>query len=357
MNLLSETKNTIRKNNKKKLMLICCESKLYKEEKCRCKEIKIIQNFIRKCNYIYKNIPSLHYNKTEISYYSLNSFDISKKNNNDKNNKIRENIIGAIINNKIINDFYKYSLRWTMMKKNINDYIEILIKEKNIEIISIECNHKGGRNYHYDFSIIINKNIIFNIELKFNAYNINNTPQFVSPMKPSQYLTNNYEEYYYDNYLTKLSELYNLKLPDRNEYVNSIHSTNPICMKEYQNKYYNGCSSSSKYSGNKEDIDFYNYTKKISKESIKTFIENNELNIIKLSNYLQNTQKDKFYMLYKNNKFYLENIDIDNYEIIKYIKKPNKSLYIATTKTNININILLRWKNGNGIAYPAFQIS
>ena len=62
-------------------------------------------------------------------------------------------------------------------------------------------------------------------------------------------------------------------------------------------------------------------------------------------------------MLYKNNKFYLENINTDNCEIIKYIKKPNKSLYIARTKTNNNINILLRWKNGNGIAYPAFQIS
>jgi len=357
MNLLNETKKIINKKNKKKLVLVCCQRKLYKEEKCICKEIKIIQNFIRKCNYIYKNLPSLNYNKTIITYYSLNSFNISKKNNNDKNNKIRENIIGAIINNKIIDEFYKYSLRWNIMKKNIYDYIEMLIKAKNFEISTIECIHKGGRNYHYDFTIIINKNINFNIELKFNSDNINDTPQFVSPMKPSQYLTNNYEEYYYDNYLTKLSKLYNLELPDKIEYLNSIHSTNPICIKEYQNKYYNGCSSSSKYSGNKEDIEFYNYTKKISKESIETFIENNELNIIKLSNYLKNTQKDKFYMLYKNNKFYLENINTDNYEIIKYIKKPNKSLYIARTKTNNNINILLRWKNGNGIAYPAFQIS
>ncbi len=126
MNLLNETKKIINKKNKKnkkKLVLVCCQRKLYKEEKCICKEIKIIQNFIRKCNYIYKNLPSLNYNKTIITYYSLNSFNISKKNNNDKNNKIRENIIGAIINNKIIDEFYKYSLRWNIMKKNIYDYI------------------------------------------------------------------------------------------------------------------------------------------------------------------------------------------------------------------------------------------
>ena len=31
--------------------------------------------------------------------------------------------------------------------------------------------------------------------------------------------------------------------------------------------------------------------------------------------------------------------------------------YIATTKTGLKLKILLRWKNCNGIAYPAFQIS
>ena len=34
-----------------------------------------------------------------------------------------------------------------------------------------------------------------------------------------------------------------------------------------------------------------------------------------------------------------------------------KSRYIAKTKTNGNLIILLRWKNGNGIAFPSFQIS
>lgn len=62
-------------------------------------------------------------------------------------------------------------------------------------------------------------------------------------------------------------------------------------------------------------------------------------------------------MLYKNNNIYLQCINIMEYEIVSYVKKPNKSLYIATTKTGKKIKILLRWKNGNGIAFPAFQIS
>jgi hypothetical protein len=47
----------------------------------------------------------------------------------------------------------------------------------------------------------------------------------------------------------------------------------------------------------------------------------------------------------------------DDYTIVSYVKDPQGSRYIATTKSNKQIRILLRWKNGNGIAYPAFQIS
>jgi hypothetical protein len=30
--------------------------------------------------------------------------------------------------------------------------------------------------------------------------------------------------------------------------------------------------------------------------------------------------------------------------------------YVATSESGSKIKILLRWKNGNGIAFPAFQI-
>lgn len=335
-------------------VLKCCQV-----EKCRCKEILIIQKFIKKCNVIYKNLPSINYNKKELNYYSIDKFIVSTKNNNDNNNKIRENIIGAIINGEIPTDFYKYSYRWKNLQKGINNFILELLTDKKIddEITSINCIYKGGRSFHYDFTIQINKTIEFNLEFKFNATNINDTPQFVSPMKPSQYLSSSYEEYYYDNYLIKLSNLGNLPMPDRDEYLNTIHSTNPVCVRDYQNKYYNGCKSSSQFSNKEDDIKFYNYAIKISKESIKNFIENTELNIEKLTNYLKGTQQDKIYMLYKNNKFHIEYVDIDNYEIVEYKKNSSKSTYLAKTKTGKQIKILLRWKNGNGIAYPAFQIS
>ena len=46
-------------------------------------------------------------------------------------------------------------------------------------------------------------------------------------MKPSQYLEESYEEYYYDNFLSKLVKEYNFKMPDRSEYLNKIHNPTP----------------------------------------------------------------------------------------------------------------------------------
>ena len=132
---------------------------------------------------------------------------------------------------------------------------------------------------------------------------------------------------------------------------------NPKCVKDIQDSYYKGCKGSSKFTGNEKDIEFYNFVKKISKNSIFDFIENHNLKPDELTRQLLESQQNKYYMLYKNGKFHLETINKENYEIIECKKEPNKSRYIVKTKTGIQLKVLLRWKNGNGIAYPAFQIS
>jgi hypothetical protein len=62
-------------------------------------------------------------------------------------------------------------------------------------------------------------------------------------------------------------------------------------------------------------------------------------------------------MLYKNNMFYKETINMDDYKLVSYEKYTKRYMYVAQSKSNKKIKILLRWKNGNGIAFPAFQIS
>ena len=55
---------------------------------------------------------------------------------------------------------------------------------------------------------------------------------------------------------------------------------------------------------------------------------------------------------------YYQTPNMDDYVIKSYIvDQKNKNRFICETKSGKKMYILLRWKNGNGIAFPAFQIS
>jgi len=311
-------------------------------KKCMVNDVRhihILQRNIRKYLFLLYSLPIVKYNKSIINYKSIYDFDVSTKDKNDEKNKIRENIIGAIINKKIPEKYFKLSSKWKRLYDAIMNYISELIDFK--EIYKLILIPKGGRKFNYDFQIIINDKS-FNIEFKFNAKSVSEIPQFVSPSKPSEFMSASYEEYYYDNYLPKLAKFCNLEIPNKKDYLKQINSSSPKCMKSYKELY-------------KNSQEFNTLAKELSKESIENFIIKHQLDVISLSNYLQKSQKDKIYMLYKNGKFYREDANINEYELDSYIKDKNR--FIVTNKNNNKINVLLRWKNGNGIAFPAFQIS
>jgi len=296
------------------------------------------------------------YHKELIHTGSIHAFQCSSKNLNDKNNKTRENVIGAIINQKMPEDYF-IIWKWERLKRAIFQYLEQLNDSR--PYVKVECIHKAGRKYNYDFEIRFDYDDqtfqTFNIELKFNSSSVENTPQFVSPMKPSQYMSNSYEEYFYDHYLPLLSAAAGIPLPSKEEYLKQIHSNKPKCMKPFQDLYYQGCEVSRKFTKKEEDIQFYHLSKKLSNESIASFIDKTELHIDLLSSYLLNTQQNKIYMLYHNKKFQLQKTNMDDYVLESVTKHVNR--YDCRSKSGKVIQILLRWKNGNGIAFPAFQIS
>jgi len=310
-------------------------------------------------------LPAVKYNKMCIDRHSIHAFDISSKRFNDENNKMRESIVGAIINNKLPNDYF-IMYKWHRMKRSIDAYLHRLL---DVPFLHVECKHMGGRKYNYDFDVLFHVSqsnekervITRHVELKFNADTVSETPQFVSPMKPSQYLSQSYEEYFYDTHLETIlsSTPQQQQKPPRDIYLSQIHSTCPPCMKPFQDMYYSGCPGSSRFSKSETDIAFYNLCKSVSKDSIEMFIESTDIDIELLSTYLRNSQQDKMYMLYstQHNRFVFQSEDVDNFTITSVVKNAKKSRYECITKTGKKINVLLRWKNGNGIAFPAFQIS
>ena len=284
---------------------------------------------------------------------------------NNRDNNRRELIITHVINKDI--DSYnvytnpEYGTEWRQLKEKLNIFINTYLF-LNIDYSKIVCIRRGGRrfNYDFDFNIYENLNMLIqnkHVEFKFNSDSVSNCPQFVSPEKPSHYLTNNFEEYHFTHYLPEICNLINFNIPNKEEYLSQMNLDNPRCVLPLQEKYYKGSSRSSKYTGINEDILFYKKCIELSKKSIYTFINNTELKLDVLSSYLLNTQQNKHYMLYKNNEFYYERPNLDDYILLSCEKKPDKSCYIATSKSGKKIKILLRWKNGNGIAHTAFQIS
>lgn len=275
---------------------------------------------------------------TKIEYSSINYFDKSTKNKNDTYNKLREYIIGAIINNDIHEHYYKYSRRWDKLRRQVFAYVELLYGDKYTKAT---CIHKGGRSHHYDFKLLIDEKE-FNVEFKFNANGIIDAPQFVSPMKPSQYLTMNFEEWFYDNYLGRIATYGNLEMPIRDMYLRQIHKNKVECMTMFKHK----------YDTNK---DFNRYCKTIDKEAIKEFIQLTYIKMDKLSDYLLNSQQNKVYMCYDKTGFHYDTINETMYKIVDLDKKEDTN-YVYVTECGMKLEIKLRFKNGCGLQFPAFQI-
>lgn len=276
--------------------------------------------------------------QTEIdAFYTPNS-----KSKNDCMNKKREAIICSIINDTIPYEYYKKSKRWNNLKNELKDFIITLCNDNDIQGYSnIKCKKKAGRRYTYDFDIVIDGNT-FKVEFKYNVASIKEAPQFSSPMYPSKYMNINFPVWFYDNYLHEIAKFGNLNMPDKDEYLKTIHSNKVACMNQYKLKY-------------DEQSKFKKFCKEVSKKAIKKFIGIAELNIKKLSTYLIDKQKCKKYMCYKDEKIYFEKMNEEIYNITRVLyRKPTN--FICETKSGMTLEIRLRFKNGVGLQYPAFQI-
>lgn len=302
----------------------------------------IINKYMKKFLMDYNKLEPIVYNGNTLNYKSCHAFTISTKDKNDSFNKERENVIVCILNNKIPMDYYKYSFIWGKLRQQLLLWVIKSCKEHNIyKINSIECITAAGRSNHNDFNLKINDHII-KVEFKFNAVCVNEAPQFCSPMNPSQFLDRSFSEYFYDNHLPSISNYGNIELPNKEEYLRTINSNIVPCMSKYKAKY-------------DTDAVFNKYCKRIDKSAIKQFISMANIDIVKLSNYLVKSQDKKEYMLYKDGECYYEKLDEGLFKIKEIIGRQNTN-FIAITESGMKLEIKLRFKNGCGLQFPAFQI-
>ena len=329
---------------------------IYKHKMCDGSGTKPIrlEEFIKKI----KQVKSfdIKINESDINRF----YDMNIKSDNDICNKVRELIISMIANNDIIDEWY-INEKWNKLRDEIKKFEKI-----NSPIKYDKCNWitKAGRGnsndfdlkYFYEDKIIKTRRV----EFKYNVNKISDCPQWSSPMNPSRYIkcVKTYEEYFYDNYLLKLCEAFGREMPEKVEYLKQTQCDISKSIPDMQEKYYKGSSGSKgRYTGLDDDINFYKLCINTSKESVSNYFNICKLDHEILNKYLIEKQKDKEYMLYKNGIIYHEVHTVDDYTI-DGCNIVNESPYFkCKTVSGKKINILFRWKNGNGIAFPAFQIS
>jgi len=310
--------------------------------------------FLQKCIKDERNKGST----MEITRDDINIFyQPGTRSTNDAINKKRESILCKLGNKEIEGEWFHTDERWNQ----VNTELKRIIDELKPDIFShYKFVPKGGRKKPYDFEIqYYNENELIKtckMEFKYGATEVSDCPQWASPMKPSQYFNMSYEEYFYDNYLPKLCEKYDLPIPNRETYLKEIGNDKPPCMTDLQTKYYRGAKKSSRYTELQEDIDNYNYAKQLNNESIKKFLELSTFNVTTMNDYLKETQEGKIYLLWNNGSFHLRTRSVEEYQINPdTIEIKNNNSVCGTTLSACKIKMLLRWKNG--VAYPGLQIS
>lgn len=278
--------------------------------------------------------------------------------NDDANDK-REDIVIMMLNNRVPVEFLEYDPMWSVLSTRVRSCVHNIITSECITLMNrVEFVRAGGRGKHHDIELIGDGKVQLKIEFKHGASEVVETPQIVSPMKPSQYMTISFEDFYYTFYLPKIVENESLTVPEKDIYMKQIHSNEPKCMLDFQNKYYAGCERSSQFTSKDEDKEFYNKCNETSKSAIREFLSRDDVELCDdaLSSYFIKTQ-EKVYLMYKDGNFTSQRIDPKEFVIDSYVKEPENYRFVVQTKTGKKLHILLRWKNGNGVAFPAFQIS
>ena len=307
----------------------------------------------------------------DIEYFNT----VSSRSNNDIANQKREDIMVQIIKWISLQLFEDISQHpsflfenddWKNLYREMDQYLFTNLPEgyNKENIVSLKPKQFGGRSHNYDFAVIYGVNgrsdHVRNIEFKFNVTRVEDCPQFHSPNDPDRYLISEipFTRFHYEKYLPIYESFMEMNKPSYEEYKKQMNFSNKPTnqfLRESQKKFYGGSKGSSQYTGLEEDIAFYEISKDISEESFKEYFDMCELDHSALTNIWLEKQKNKEYMLFKDGKLNYQKIDEDSYKIVSVEKKcPN---FICKTKNGKVLKVLFRWKNGHGIAFPAFQIS
>ena len=293
---------------------------------------------------------------------SILKFDSSKgkgRGENDSNNKVREHLLTHLLTpacDPCMTADSPHAEKWNRLRNEWKTALDNLAERLGItNYTSIHIEHKGGRGENSDFLVTYigsDYNKPVKVEFKFNEM-----PQFLNlpanrPIHPTSYA-----EFYYNNYLDRVLEILEILLSEKPTYAawvkylyNNDASKHPLYvrMKEAEKT----CTQAS------------NLKKAIQTglvaQSIREYLEQVKdfTNCEYLTQEFQK-QSDKHFLIYNytDGKFHYDTYTPNELTVKSVSSVINgNTLVLESNHPGTYHHCLLRWKNHQGILFPAWQI-
>jgi hypothetical protein len=302
---------------------------------------------------------------TRIPCHSISTFFASStRSANDTVNKIREKVLENVVAPPLeyLQDT-DYGHLWQHVHNEWNAIISTIIDRSTYS--SLELKLLAGRGNNHDANLICRSTSstmdridkIIKIEFKYGAKSICSIPQFLSLQtnQPTLKMFNEpYDIFYYNHYI----DLYIACDPA------GITEPKPIL------DIYLKCVRNTDYTihpfftqlKEREPIAKLNKNKVVN-DSIRDYLSRyaHSIDTTQLTQKIIQTQQDKIYLLWSNQKFHLDEIHINSIRHIEFAAISNKGnviqLRAGVGMHRLAFHMLLRWRNHKGILNPAWQIS
>jgi hypothetical protein len=279
-------------------------------------------------------------------------FDVSTKSNNDNSNKLRELLLERIFTH-IPEEYFTdetYGKKWTTVRTEWHNFIKATYPDHD----RFAVKRKAGRGFNYDFEITYMKDDFIlqqPVEFKFNTPNLYKLPQVLSlGCLPNVFLTESYQEYFYDGALRDYVALdpgITVAIPEKSVYMKCVTSSNYDCHPFFQ------------MLKTREPVEKDKKAEIVDK-SIQTYLETYgaEIRVPEVMKKIQESQANKVFAMWHKGTFTSDNIILSPEDV-------TTTRFHGITKNTIRLqmpdrrefHMLLRWKNHKGVLLPAWQIS
>jgi hypothetical protein len=277
----------------------------------------------------------------------------SSRGGNDATNKMRESILPILSGPPTEYLAHPdYGQQWLSCSNAWNTALHEIAEQKGIKYNTTRVHLKGGRTFNYDADLsYYNESELIDtvkIEFKKGGNSIVKLPQFLSLQVKCGLFPETYDKFYYEKYIDKYiacdTEITEPK-PDLALYLKCVSVIN-----------YNILPF---FSQLKAREPFFKKEKfQVVNESITDYLNQYgaQLDLLAFAEKIRRTQTDKIYMLWSDERFYIDKI-LDN-EMACMNEISIKNGNVIEVKSGASIyNLLLRWRNHKGILNPAWQIS